>query len=71
MEAFYVSMILFVSRAWDAVTDPLVGYLVSRSRWTPIGKLMPWCVCETRQSTLFKNLIYFMRSPPALRLSPL
>ncbi|KAM7411429.1 hypothetical protein PAMA_021428 [Pampus argenteus] len=27
MEAFYVSMILFVSRAWDAVTDPLVGYL--------------------------------------------
>ncbi|CAL8367241.1 unnamed protein product [Lota lota] len=44
MEAFYVSMILFVSRAWDALTDPLVGYLVSRSNWTPIGKLMPWFV---------------------------
>lgn len=44
MEASYVSMILFVSRAWDAVTDPLVGYLVSRSNWTPIGKLAPWLV---------------------------
>lgn len=44
MKAFYVSLILFVSRAWDAVTDPLVGYLVSRSKWTPIGKLTPWWV---------------------------
>jgi len=44
MEASYVSMILFVSRAWDAVTDPLVGYLVSRSNWTPVGKLTPWLV---------------------------
>ena len=56
MEAFYVSMILFVSRAWDAVTDPLVGYLVSRSRWTPIGKLMPWCVWNQTINTFFKIL---------------
>ncbi|KAA8591380.1 hypothetical protein FQN60_002323, partial [Etheostoma spectabile] len=32
------------SRAWDAVTDPLVGYLVSCSPWTPIGKLTPWMI---------------------------
>lgn len=44
MEASYVSMILFVSRAWDAVTDPLIGYLVGRSNWTPSGKLTPWLV---------------------------
>lgn len=44
MKASYVSMILFVSRAWDAVTDPLVGYLVGLSNWTPIGKLTPWWV---------------------------
>ena len=37
-------LILFVSRAWDAVTDPLIGYLVSRSKRTPIGKLIPWLV---------------------------
>ncbi|XP_072223815.1 sodium-dependent lysophosphatidylcholine symporter 1-B-like [Leuresthes tenuis] len=56
MEAFYVSMILFVSRAWDAVTDPLVGYLVSCSNWTPIGKLTPWLVI----STPFTALSYVM-----------
>lgn len=44
MEAFYVSLILFVSPAWDAVSDPLIGYLVGRSPWTPIGKLSPWLV---------------------------
>lgn len=53
MEAFYVSMILFVSRAWDAVTDPLVGYLVSRSKWTPIGKLTPWLVGGATHNTHF------------------
>lgn len=37
-------MVLFMSRAWDAVSDPLVGYLVGRSNWTPIGKLTPWLV---------------------------
>lgn len=44
MEASYVSVILFVSRAWDAVSDPLIGYLVGRSVWTRIGKLTPWLV---------------------------
>ncbi|XP_036386716.1 sodium-dependent lysophosphatidylcholine symporter 1-like, partial [Megalops cyprinoides] len=44
LDAFYVSLILFLGRAWDAVTDPLVGYLVSRSARTHIGKLLPWIV---------------------------
>ncbi|KAK0133947.1 Sodium-dependent lysophosphatidylcholine symporter 1-B [Merluccius polli] len=60
MEAFYVSMILFVSRAWDAVTDPLVGYLVSRSNWTPIGKLMPWVVLSMPFAILSYVLLWFM-----------
>ncbi|XP_056319063.1 sodium-dependent lysophosphatidylcholine symporter 1-B-like [Danio aesculapii] len=47
MEAFSVSLILFISHVWDAVTDPLIGYLVSRSKWTQIGKLMPWAVLST------------------------
>lgn len=46
MKASYVSVILFVSRAWDAVTDPLVGYLVGLSSWTPSGRLTPWWVAE-------------------------
>lgn len=49
MEAFYVSLVLFVSRAWDAVSDPLIGYLVGRSPWTRIGKLTPWLVHLKRE----------------------
>ncbi|KAM4610614.1 sodium-dependent lysophosphatidylcholine symporter 1-B-like [Polymixia lowei] len=60
MDAFYVSMILFVSRAWDAVTDPLVGYLVSRSNWTPIGKFIPWVVFSVPFGVLSYILLWFM-----------
>ncbi|XP_029910644.1 sodium-dependent lysophosphatidylcholine symporter 1-B-like [Myripristis murdjan] len=62
MEAFYVSMILFVSRAWDAVTDPLIGYLVSRSNWTPIGKLIPWTVLSMPFGVISYVLLWFV--PP-------
>ncbi|XP_028309260.1 sodium-dependent lysophosphatidylcholine symporter 1-B-like [Gouania willdenowi] len=67
MEPFYVSMILFVSRAWDAVTDPLVGYLVTRSKWTPIGKLTPWLVVSTPLGILSYLLLWFV--PPGLMSS--
>uniref|UniRef100_A0A4W5KLL9 Major facilitator superfamily domain containing 2a-like 2 n=1 Tax=Hucho hucho TaxID=62062 RepID=A0A4W5KLL9_9TELE len=60
IEAFYVSLILFVSRAWDAVMDPLVGYLVSRSGLTPIGKLMPWVVLAMPFGVLSYVLLWFM-----------
>uniref|UniRef100_A0A8D0AAN9 MFSD2 lysolipid transporter A, lysophospholipid b n=1 Tax=Sander lucioperca TaxID=283035 RepID=A0A8D0AAN9_SANLU len=30
LDPFYASIILFVGRAWDAITDPTVGFLVSR-----------------------------------------
>nr|XP_020491430.1 sodium-dependent lysophosphatidylcholine symporter 1-like [Labrus bergylta] len=60
MEAYYVSIILFVSRAWDAVTDPLVGYLVSRSQWTPIGKLTPWLVLSTPFAVFLYLLMWFV-----------
>ncbi|XP_054464707.1 sodium-dependent lysophosphatidylcholine symporter 1-B-like [Anoplopoma fimbria] len=60
MEASYVSMILFVSRAWDAVTDPLIGYLVSCSHWTPVGKLMPWLILSTPFGILFYLLLWFV-----------
>lgn len=46
LDPFHASVILFMGRAWDAVTDPTVGFLVSRSRWTGIGRMMPWYVAE-------------------------
>lgn len=42
MDAFYASIILFVGRAWDGITDPTVGFLVSRSPWTRFGRMLPW-----------------------------
>ncbi|XP_066500417.1 sodium-dependent lysophosphatidylcholine symporter 1-B-like [Hoplias malabaricus] len=60
MEAFLVSLILFVNRAWDAVTDPLVGLLVSRSRRSPMGKLLHWSIVSTPLAVLSYILLWFI-----------
>nr|XP_061839407.1 sodium-dependent lysophosphatidylcholine symporter 1-like [Nerophis lumbriciformis] len=60
LEAFSTSMVLLVSRVWDAVTDPVVGYLVSRSKRTPIGKLTPWLVLSTPFGVLSYVLLWFV-----------
>ncbi|KAI2657974.1 Sodium-dependent lysophosphatidylcholine symporter 1-A [Labeo rohita] len=44
LDPLNASVILFVGRAWDAVTDPTVGFLVSRTPWTRHGRMMPWYV---------------------------
>lgn len=41
---FQASMVLFVGKAWGAVTDPIVGFFITKSKWTKIGRLMPWWV---------------------------
>ncbi|XP_046727175.1 sodium-dependent lysophosphatidylcholine symporter 1-B-like [Silurus meridionalis] len=60
MEPFFVSMILFITRVWDAVTDPLVGYLVSRSGRTPVGKLVPWSVLSMPLAILSYVFLWFI-----------
>ncbi|XP_038653229.1 sodium-dependent lysophosphatidylcholine symporter 1-B isoform X1 [Scyliorhinus canicula] len=50
------SLILFIGRAWDAVTDPSIGFLISRSKWTRFGRLLPWIVC----SSPFAIVSYFL-----------
>uniref|UniRef100_A0A7N6ARG9 Major facilitator superfamily domain containing 2B n=1 Tax=Anabas testudineus TaxID=64144 RepID=A0A7N6ARG9_ANATE len=44
INAFQASMVLFIGKVWGAVTDPIVGFLIMKSRWTKIGRLMPWMV---------------------------
>ncbi|GLD73451.1 major facilitator superfamily domain-containing protein 2B-like protein [Lates japonicus] len=47
--AFQASMVLFIGKAWGAVTDPIVGFFITKSRWTKIGRLMPclkFCVAQ-------------------------
>ncbi|KAK3612658.1 hypothetical protein CHS0354_042186 [Potamilus streckersoni] len=38
---YYVAIILICGKIWDAITDPLCGYLVSRTD-TRFGKFKPW-----------------------------
>ncbi|KFV91633.1 Major facilitator superfamily domain-containing protein 2A-A, partial [Fulmarus glacialis] len=46
LEPFHASLIIFLGRAWDAVTDPAVGFLVSKSPKRKCGKLIPWIACS-------------------------
>uniref|UniRef100_A0A8C6PG28 MFSD2 lysolipid transporter A, lysophospholipid b n=1 Tax=Nothobranchius furzeri TaxID=105023 RepID=A0A8C6PG28_NOTFU len=62
LDPFYASIILFVGRAWDAVTDPTVGFLVSRSPWTRIGRMLPWILISTPLAVLSYFLIWYV--PP-------
>ncbi|KAG7281257.1 hypothetical protein CRUP_019782, partial [Coryphaenoides rupestris] len=60
LEPFYASIILFVGRAWDAVTDPTVGFLVSRSKWTRFGRMMPWVLLSTPFAVMSYFLIWYV-----------
>ncbi|KAM6270606.1 sphingosine-1-phosphate transporter MFSD2B isoform 3-T3 [Spheniscus humboldti] len=44
---FHASLVLFVGKASGAVTDPVAGFFISKSRWTKIGRLMPWMLACT------------------------
>ncbi|KAM9823672.1 sodium-dependent lysophosphatidylcholine symporter 1-B [Neosynchiropus ocellatus] len=62
LDPFNASIILFVGRAWDAITDPTVGFLVSRSPWTRIGRMMPWILISTPLAVISYFLIWYV--PP-------
>uniref|UniRef100_A0A7N6FC11 Major facilitator superfamily domain containing 2A n=1 Tax=Anabas testudineus TaxID=64144 RepID=A0A7N6FC11_ANATE len=62
LDPFYASIILFVGRAWDAVTDPTIGFLVSRSPWTRFGRMLPWILLSTPLAVLSYFLIWYV--PP-------
>ncbi|KAM8826052.1 major facilitator superfamily domain-containing protein 2B [Synchiropus splendidus] len=42
INAVEASMVLFIGKAWGAATDPIVGFFITKSEWTKIGRLMPW-----------------------------
>ncbi|XP_013876565.1 sodium-dependent lysophosphatidylcholine symporter 1-B [Austrofundulus limnaeus] len=62
LDPFLASIVLFAGRAWDAVTDPTVGFLVSRSPWTRIGRMLPWILISTPLAVLSYFLIWYV--PP-------
>lgn len=41
LEPGWAGLVVFVGKAWDAVSDPMIGRLVDRTR-TPMGARRPW-----------------------------
>uniref|UniRef100_H0VMP8 MFSD2 lysolipid transporter A, lysophospholipid n=1 Tax=Cavia porcellus TaxID=10141 RepID=H0VMP8_CAVPO len=64
VDPFSASIILFVGRAWDAFTDPLVGFFISKSSWTRLGRLMPWIIFSTPLAVVAYFLIWFVPDFP-------
>lgn len=62
LDPFLASIILFGGRAWDAFTDPTVGFLVSRSPWTRFGRMFPWIMLSTPLAVVSYFLIWYV--PP-------
>ena len=42
IDAKLTSVVLFVSRAIDAISDPIYGYLINQTPITRFGKMKPW-----------------------------
>lgn len=62
LDPFFASIILFGGRAWDAFTDPSVGFLVSRSPWTRFGRMFPWIMLSTPLAVISYFFIWYV--PP-------
>lgn len=62
LDPVHASIILFGGRAWDAFTDPTVGFLVSRSPWTRFGRMFPWIMLSTPLAVVSYFLIWYV--PP-------
>ncbi|KAM6334978.1 LOW QUALITY PROTEIN: sodium-dependent lysophosphatidylcholine symporter 1 [Alca torda] len=60
LDPFSASIILFVGRAWDAITDPMVGFFISKASWTRFGRLMPWIIFSTPFAVISYFLIWFV-----------
>ncbi|XP_068768641.1 sodium-dependent lysophosphatidylcholine symporter 1-like isoform X4 [Struthio camelus] len=58
LEPFHASLILFLGRAWDAVTDPAIGFLVSKSPRRKCGKMIPWIACSMPFGVLFYCMMW-------------
>ncbi|NWI95861.1 MFS2B protein, partial [Pitta sordida] len=61
---FQASLVLFIGKASAAVTDPVAGFFISKSRWTRIGRLMPWMLACTPFTIVSYFFMWYL--PPFL-----
>ncbi|XP_074699734.1 sodium-dependent lysophosphatidylcholine symporter 1-like isoform X4 [Strix aluco] len=62
LEPVHASLIIFLGRAWDAVTDPAIGFLVSKSPRRKYGKLVPWIACSMPFGVLCYCMMWYTLS---------
>lgn len=54
-----LSIILLYGKIWDAFTDPLIGYVVSKTN-TKFGKLRPWILFSAPLAVLTYMMIWYV-----------
>jgi len=60
--AVAISAIMFISRVWDAVNDPLFGYIVDRTTFKSGNKFMPWMKVSSLLIPVATLLIFLIPS---------
>lgn len=54
-----LSIILFYGKVWDALTDPLIGYVVSKTE-SRFGKLRPWIIFAAPFAVLSYMMVWYV-----------
>ncbi|KAE8605216.1 hypothetical protein XENTR_v10015028 [Xenopus tropicalis] len=57
---YQASLVLSLGKTWGGITDPIVGYCISKSKWTRIGRLMPWMLGCTPFLVVSYFLLWFV-----------
>ena len=53
-----VGLIFSISRVWDAINDPLVGYLSDKTKWS-LGRRRSWLLISIVPISIFYLMVFF------------